>query len=46
MRERVQLPIRLDLPPAMREPVRLEHQKGDDDQTDCDLAQKGDVGVE
>src|ERR1700690_3284467 len=46
MRKRVEFPVRLDLPPAMRKPVRLEHQKRDDDQTDRDLAQERDVVVE
>src|ERR1700737_4099174 len=46
MRKRVEFPVSLDLPPAMREPVRLEHQKCDDDQPDRDLAQEADVGVE
>src|ERR1035438_1252684 len=46
MRKRVELPVRLDLPPAMREPVGLEHQERDDDHPDCDLAQEGDVVVE
>src|SRR5689334_14362307 len=45
MRKRVEFPVGLDLPPAVREPVRLEHQKGYDDQPDCDLAQEGDVVV-
>src|SRR5882724_10875672 len=46
MRERVEFPVGLDLPPAMREAVRLEHQEADDDQADRDLAQEGDVVVE
>src|ERR1700730_18312580 len=46
MRKRVEFPVSLDLPPAMREAVRLEHQKRDDDQPDRDLAQKSDVVVE
>src|SRR5476649_1385869 len=46
MRKRVEFPVSLDLPPAMRKAVRLEHQEYDDDQPDCDLAQKRDVGVE
>ena len=46
MRKRVEFPVSLDLPPAMREAVRLEHQKRDDDQADRYLAQKGDVVVE
>src|SRR5215467_5836064 len=46
MRKRVEFPVSLDLPPAMREPVRLEHQEGDDDQPDRDLAQKGNVVVQ
>src|ERR1700677_4958808 len=46
MRKRVEFPVRLDLPPAVREPIRLEHQKSDDDQPDRDLAQKCDVVVE
>src|SRR3984885_1068623 len=46
MRKRVEFPVRLDLPPAMRESVRLEHQERDDDQPDRDLAQKRDVVVE
>src|SRR6266446_2197652 len=46
MRKRVEFPVSLDLPPPLCEPVRLEHQKRDDDQPDRDLAQEGDVGVE
>src|SRR6204780_1468639 len=46
MRKRVEFPVSLDLPPAMREPVGLEHQEADDDQPDRDLAQEGDVVVE
>src|SRR6516165_12257273 len=46
MRKRVELPVGLDLPPAMREPVGLEHQKADDDHADRDLAQEGKVVVQ
>src|SRR3954447_17870154 len=46
MRKREEFPVGLDLAPAMREAIRLEHQKRDDNQPDRDLAQKGDVGVE
>src|SRR5947207_15292258 len=46
MRERVEFPVGLDLAPAMREPIGLEHQKRDDDQPDRHLAQEGYVGVE
>src|SRR5205814_4651779 len=46
MRKRVEFPVGLDLAPAMREAIRLEHQKRDDNQPDRDLAQKGDVGIE
>src|ERR1044072_2946745 len=46
MRKRVELTVGLDLPPAMPQPVRLEHQESDDDRTDRDLAQEGDVGVQ
>src|SRR5450432_3664305 len=45
MRKRVEFPVSLDLPPAVREPVGLEHQERDDDQPDRDLAQKSDVVV-
>src|ERR1700721_2301858 len=44
MRKRVEFPVSLDLPPAMRQAVRLEHQKRDEDQPDRDLAQEGDAG--
>jgi hypothetical protein len=44
MRERVEFPVRLDLPPAMREPVRLEHQERDDDQPDHDLENRSAAG--
>src|SRR5579864_3808335 len=46
MRKRIEFPVRLDLPPAMRQPVGFEHQERDDDQPDRDLAQKSDVVVE
>src|ERR1700743_1232286 len=46
MRKRVEFPVGFDLPPAMREPIRLEHQERDDDEADRDLAQKRDVVVE
>src|SRR4029079_1220530 len=41
MRKRVEFPVRLDLAPAMRKPIGLEHQKRDDDHPDRDLAQEG-----
>src|SRR5215813_11887837 len=43
MRERVELPIGLDLPPSMREPLRLEDEEKYDRKTDRDLAQECDV---
>src|SRR4051794_39476082 len=46
MRKRIEFPVGLDLPPAMREPVWLKHQKRDDDQADRNFAQEGDVVVE
>src|SRR5205823_7024683 len=46
MRKRVEFPVGLDLPPAMRKPVGLEHQKRDDDQPDRRLAQERYVGDE
>src|SRR3954454_7998759 len=45
MRKRVEFPVGLYLAPARREAVWLEHQKSDDDQPNCDLAQEGNVGV-
>src|SRR5215471_9489230 len=43
MRKRIELPVGLDLTPAMGEPVGLEHQEYDYDETDRDLAQEGDI---
>jgi hypothetical protein len=43
MRKRIELPVGLDLAPAMGESVGLEHQEYDYDETDRDLAQEGDI---
>jgi hypothetical protein len=43
MRERVEFPVNLDLPPPVRESVRFKNQKNDDDDADGHLAQKRDV---
>src|SRR6201981_2695738 len=43
MRKRIELPVGLDLTPAMGQSIGLEHQEYDYDETDRDLAQEGDI---
>src|SRR6266567_7910091 len=43
MRERVEFPVSLDLPPPVRESVRFKNQKNNNDDADGHLPQKRDV---